>query len=471
MFSNTIKYELKQLQRRGWISTLAAVMLIFIGFAAYNTHAKVTQRTNDIEGAKEELKKNDKKMLDNIKKIEAGEDTGLPYWKLPTDPSVVGFRHPRLATMDASPLAILATGQSDMYSHFMKTSSYGDNFALDIAEISNPIQLLFGTFDLAFVFMFIIPLLIIAFTYNVLSKERELGTLRIIGAQPISISKWLGQKMFLRFAVFALISAVVFLMYLLIFSPQAFGAPLSVLLALLQILAYELFWFALAAVVNLRVNDSSKNAMTLIGFWLLIVLIIPVTVNQLSSSLYPSPSRLSMLNEIRQKNREVEKKQEEILDSYLRDHPELANTSDDKDYGFWHKYYASQDILKEQISPLIQKHESALENRQRITSMMKYLSPAIIFQESFTKLAGSSTQDYEHYKKQVIKYTDTWRGHIVPLLFSDVKYSAELYRKRPLFEYKSLNYNRLVLINVLITLIMISVIYIIGRLGKSKQYL
>lgn len=125
MLSNILKYELKTLYRSGWLLALLGLFVVFIGFAAYNGYEKVAQRTQDIADAVQDLEKSDSIMLENIAKIEAGEETELPYWRLPTEPSVVGARHPRLTTMDASNLAILSTGQSDMFSHFMDVSSYG----------------------------------------------------------------------------------------------------------------------------------------------------------------------------------------------------------------------------------------------------------------------------------------------------------------------------------------------------------
>ena len=41
---------------------------------------------------------------------------------------------------------------------------------------------------------FILPLLIISFTYNILSKEKELGTLRLLSSQPISTIDWLSSS-------------------------------------------------------------------------------------------------------------------------------------------------------------------------------------------------------------------------------------------------------------------------------------
>lgn len=457
--------------RSGWLWALGGLMLAILLFAGYNGYTNVSQRTSDITEAVKELAESDATMLENIAKIEAGEEIELPYWRLPTEPSVVGARHPRLAAMDASDLAILATGQSDMYSHYMKTGSYGENFALDIAEISNPIQLLFGTFDLAFVFMFIIPLLIIAFTYNVLSKELELGTLRVLGSQPIQVSRWLVQKMLIRYVLFAVISIVIFLGVLALYAPQVFQSIGSVSYAVLHILAYELFWFVLAGVVNIKVNHSAKNAMILVGLWILFVLIIPVAANQLGNTLYPQPSRLLMLNDIRHINKKLEEKRDQILDSYLQDHPELATGKDDAKYNFWHKYYASQDLLRAEVEPMLAKHEEAFQNREKVVNYLKYFSPAIILHESFSKLAGTSARDYDNYKQQVIAYKEAWRGHIIPLLFKGEKYTKARYEERPVFKYLPHKHSGLILQNILVTFLMTIVVFLLARfLLTNKIY-
>lgn len=255
------------------------------------------------------------------------------------------------------------------------------------------------------------------------------------------------------------------------FTPQAFQNPTALLLAVVQILTYELFWFVLSGIINIKVNNSARNAMMLIGLWLLIVLIIPVTANQLGNALYPSPSRMLMLNELRHINQQLEEKRDEILDSYLQDHPELAAEDDTKKYNFWHKYYAAQDVLREEVEPLIASHESALRQRQQVVNFMKFLSPAIVIQESFSKLAGTSAQDYKEYKKQIMEYTDAWRGHIIPLLFKDEKYNKRRYDERPIFEYKPTNKKGLLVQNILLSFVMTILVLVAGRLlFKKKSY-
>ena len=41
------------------------------------------------------------------------------------------------------------------------------------------------------------------------------------------------------------------------------------------------------------------------------------------------------------------------MDAYLRDHPELAKGNGKQNFGFWHKYFASEKIMEEKTKPLL----------------------------------------------------------------------------------------------------------------------
>ena len=208
MFLNNLSHEIKLLFRSQWLLVLCISTTLLFTFAAFNGNKNVEKRLNDISKVTEGLQIQDSTMLLTLTKIEKGEAVDGPNWRLPSDPMTIGYRHPRLAIMDPSEFSFIATGQSDMYTHFKSPTVYGNNFALDYSEMINPVQLLFGNFDLSFVIIYILPLLIISFTFNILSKEKELGTLRLLSAQPLSMINWLLQKTGIRFLIFNLISIV-----------------------------------------------------------------------------------------------------------------------------------------------------------------------------------------------------------------------------------------------------------------------
>ncbi|WP_420399496.1 DUF3526 domain-containing protein [Flagellimonas sp.] len=439
MYKFNFIYELKGLLRNGWIQLLSLLLFALFFFAFYNGHEKVDKRKSDIQAAHQEVQESDQVMLILLDSIERGMEVSASPWTIPSKPMAVGNYHPRVAAMDPSNLAYISTGQSDLFTHYVKPKTSGDDLALNFTEITNPVQQLFGSFDPAFVIIFLLPLIIIAFTYNVLSSERESGTLRLLASQPISLASWVLQKMVIRlFWIIVMIGVIL----TIVFYINGNDSSLTNLLPVFGVtVGYVLFWFALAFVVNLWVGSSAKNAIALIGLWLLFVLLIPSTLNQMGSTLYPMPSRTLMINQLRNAKAEATKKQDEILDNFLRDHPEYAINDPNQGRSFYHRYMASQQLVREELQPVIQKFEGQLQNQQQWISQLKWVSPAIIVQQELNTLAGTSTRDYENYRKQVTAFAETWRQHLLPFLYNNQVFSSEDYKNLPVFEYVSLESN------------------------------
>ncbi len=441
MLSYNFKYELKLLFRSRWIQLLSITLLLLFGFSVFNGLQKVEKRKNDIAAAHQEVRENDDMMLKLLDSVERGMEVSASRWTIPTSPMAVGNYHPRVAAMAPHSMAFIATGQADLFTHYVKPTVTGDDFALNFAEMTSPVQLLFGSFDLAFVIVFLLPLLIIAFSYDVLSAEKESGSLRLLAAQPIGIQKWVLQKMGLRFFWLSIlvIGSLLVVFFGLGLSPILQAKTFFGLLGL--ILAYMLFWFALAFLINLWVGSSAKNAVALLGLWVVFVLLVPSILNQLGNTLYPMPSRTLMINEMRSLKTEVTKKQDEILDNFLRDHPEYAINDTTQYRGFYHRYMASQKLIKEELSPVLSEYETQLQKQQQWVGRLRWISPAIIVQESLNQMAGTSTQDYENFRNQVVAFAGTWRAHFMPFLYNNRNFSQKDQPNLPEFGYTQKSHN------------------------------
>jgi ABC-2 type transport system permease protein len=303
--------------------------------------------------------------------------------------------------------------------------------------LTSPVQLLFGSFDLAFVIVYLLPLIVIAFTYDILSSERESGTLRLLAAQPIKLQLWTLQKMGIRFLVLTLL-IVISLVVVFLATGQNSTEHSGAFINLLGIaVAYVLFWFALAFLINLSASNSAKNAVKLLGLWVLFVLLAPSIINQMGSSLYPIPSRNKLINQMRITKSELNQRQDEILDNFLRDHPEYALNDSTQARGFYHKFMASQDILKEELAPLLNTYEEQLKKQQNWIGQFKWISPAVLTQEGLNQLAGTSTADYEGYRNQVIAFANEWRAHLTPFLYNNQLFTQNDYADLPSFVYQS----------------------------------
>lgn len=429
-------YEFKHLIRSRWIQVLSVLLLSLFAFAVYNGQQKVEKRNSDIQLAVEEMEANDTRMLQLLDSVSQGLQVSAPRWTVPSSPMAVGNYYPRVAAMEGSPMAFTATGQSDLFTHFVKPTVSGDDVAMNFTEMTSPVQLLFGSFDLAFVIVYLLPLLVIAFSYDVLSKEKENGTLKLLASQPIRLSQWVFQKLGLRSFCFMVLTIVFLVLSIVIFGDVQ-GMSFSGFSSLLMvILAYTLFWFALAFLINILGYSSAKNAVLMVSLWGVFVLLIPSVLGQLGDSLYPMPSRTVMINEIRELKTEVAKKQDEILDNYLRDHPEYAINDPSQSRSFYHRYMASQNLIKTKLEPLVATYDEQHIKQLSFLGRLKWLSPAVLTQESLNKLAGTSAWDYEHYKSQVLEFANTWRGHLVPFLYNNQNFTRADYAALPHFEFK-----------------------------------
>jgi len=460
MLPYNFKYELKLLLRSRWIQLLSLLLLVLFGFSTFNGKQKVEKRKTDILIAKQEVQESDEVMLKLLDSVEKGMEVSASSWTIPTNPMAVGNYHPRVAAMEPQAMSFVSTGQADMFTHYIKPTVAGDDFALNFTEMTSPVQLLFGSFDLALVIVYLLPLLIIAFTYNVLSSEKEQGSLRLLASQPISVRKWVFQKLILRFFWLSILVLVSIVLVFIIVGVQPFD--LGSILALLGLtLGYMLFWFALAFLVNLFVDSSAKNAVSLIMLWVIFVLLTPSVINQVGTTLYPMPSRTLMINEMRESKAEATKRQDEILDNFLRDHPEYAINDSTQSRNFYHRYMASQKVVKEELEPIVNKYEEQLQRQQSWSKKLQWISPAIVVQQSLNKLAGTSTEDYGNYRKQVIEFAGEWRDYFTIFLYNNTPFSQQDYSSLPKFEYKNTS-NSTVAIAILTLFVIASVLLVTG---------
>ena len=83
------------------------------------------------------------------------------------------------AILDVPPLGGLAVGASDLHPYYARVSVRSKASFMATDEVENPHNLLAGRFDLVFVVVWVLPLLLIALTYNTITGERDQGTMAL----------------------------------------------------------------------------------------------------------------------------------------------------------------------------------------------------------------------------------------------------------------------------------------------------
>jgi len=436
------KYEWISLIRDKGVIFLLILFFTITLFAVRNGSEKVTDRISAIQRERDKVEKIDVRTTAEIDSVER-KLKALPKesWLDPRSLINVAWDGPRVVAMDPAPLALIATGQSDLFTHYAKPKVYGEAYTLGFSELSNPVQLLFGNFDLAFVCIYLLPLLVLAFCYNILSAEKESGVVKLTFSQPVSMYSWLLNKLIFRFVVLSGIVVFSITLALLFYSVDVATHAGVFLKLLLLLLLYILFWFMLAFVVNLFGKSSGNNAVTLVSIWLALVLLIPSIISQSATSLNPVPSRIHMIHQYRVADAEANKRADEILKNYYRDHPELApkDTTQENRYAWILSYFASADIVDQSVRPIVNEYDAALAKQQAWVDKLRFLSPAILLQNGFNEIAGTSTAHYADFRKQVISFADVWKGYFKPRMFGNELMKAEEIAELPKHNYSTHN--------------------------------
>lgn len=443
MFIQNIKHEVRLLSRSYWFLALSVIFILLCLYAGHNGTMLYDFRSAELEKAKTDQNAFYKQVVDAAKAVENGDETDNFYRLSPMNMSIFTGT---LAYRSTDPLSALAIGQSDLYTHQIKISARGDLATLTFTEMSNPVQLLFGNFDLVFVLTYLIPLIIIAFTYNLQSQELESGRLKLLASNPIDPKVWLFQRYSIRFLSLCFILSLAMILTLLFVN-----IPLSVRLGgmFLFTFMYMCFWFAVSFIVNVFGTSSGKNAVILLSIWIILVLIIPASINQTANAIYPTPSRVILLNEIRQTKQDLSKEQDKVLAEYLRNHPELVRNEGENRFAYWQGFFASQDMMEESLNPLTQQFDEQLEEQMSWVNTWRFFSPAILFQSSFTELAGTSARQYNEFKTNVKDFTKSWRSYFMPMVFDNRMLTFDDLETLPSFEDASTFDRKSAIINML----------------------
>ncbi len=355
----------------------------------------------------------------------------------PRSPSVFAGRlGPRYASLPPAPLAPLAIGQSDLLPYYFKVSTDARENIVSTTEIENPARLLAGRFDLAFVVVFLYPLLILAVTYNMVSAEKEQGTLPMVLSQPIALGTLTTGKVALRASIViglvVVFSAVASILTGVLADGGAFA---RFLLWMAAVAAYGLFWFALAAWVTSLGRNSTTNATILASAWLVLVVMTPSVFNLIVTAVYPVPSRVEMVQAMRDASDEANKAGAAALARYYDDHPELA-TGDPaqamNDFNILR--VAVNDDVERRVRPVVQRYEERIAAQQRLIDRLRFLSPAILMQNALNDVAGTGTDRHRHFLAQVDDFHRQWRAHFVPMIFA--KASVGSVESVPRFEFR-----------------------------------
>ncbi|QLG44923.1 ABC transporter permease [Costertonia aggregata] len=273
----------------------------------------------------------------------------------------------------------------------------------------------FGELSMAMLLQLVLPLILFFLGFSVVVSERENGTLKILLSQGAQWKEILLGKALGLFVVALLFFAPIVLvtMLFLVFGdiPTDIGDSWQRFLVLF--LGHVLFLLVLSvlSIVVSTTSRSAKNALlTLLGIWLLMVVLVPKTAQAVGNALYPTPSKLSFQSAV---ERDVIKKGDShnpddpyfnrLKDSVLTVHGVDSVTQLPFNYGGF--------VMREgekTSAHLYKKHHDSLlniyEKQNNVSRYTAVLNPFVAVKNISMAFTGTDFKGYVDFQDQAETY-------------------------------------------------------------------
>ena len=289
------------------------------------------------------------------------------------------------ATLPQGELPVLSAGRAEGYPMAAKIFPFvASNTIFDdyMAGMENPAVMAAGRFDLAFVLVWLLPLLVLAGSFDLWSFERERGMEPWLLAQPVSPACYLLAKAAAR-ALLLVGPAVLVLVAVLCFTVAA--GPAALLQVAVLSTLYGLFWLGLAAFVNLFAQSAAQAALGCVAGWLALVVLVPALALGLADLLAPPSSPAERTNALRAMAMQARAEARQQADGAARSERVPAPNIPDN----LRRRALEVERGEQLIRAAVQPYRTQDERRLYWMALLRASSPAIAFQDALERLAGA----------------------------------------------------------------------------------
>lgn len=417
-----IGHELRRLWRD---RALPWLMLLFVAFALYGALSGAEWAEARARAGQVVAREVDTIVALKRKQLtEAKPGTNMFF----ATPQVTPFR-PVLLPGTMAPLSI---GQAEAYPYAARTQPLSDITMFDAfrADVDNPAVRAAGRFDLAFVIIFMLPLLLLAGSFDLWSRERERGMAALVLSQPVSITALLAGKALARTLALLPPAILATLAALLLAGADD---PRGLMATVLVVGVYGLFWILLATLINVFARRSTDAALAGGAAWLVIVVLGPAQALATADILAPAPSQLQFANEYRTESLAIRREQrlarEALGPEVIRD---PAPNIPDRIRAFM----VERTVEDEKLAPMVAAYADALARRHATLDRLRLFLPAVAAQDALDRIAGSDADRALSFQSQVMGFKEELERWLADRLDRDLLMSAEDYDRVPAFRFQ-----------------------------------
>ena len=393
----------------------ATVLFLLAGLAAIAQGRAIVQEQRRVLAAAPEIDARDAAYLGPLHE---GQEAGA-----------LGYYLFRSAGHPPSPWSAVALGQRDVNAYALRVRLLGLESQLYDAELGNPLTRLAGSFDLAFVFALLAPLLLIALGYGVLADDQERKVLPLIRAQGGSLPHLLALRLTLRLATVLGASLLLQAVAVIWLELPIDGRFLD---GVLVLVAYLVLWSGLIGLLAAWLRTPTVCALAMVGLWLATGVVAPAVANVALETFFPTPQGLELT--VRQRmvvHDGWDRPRQAALEPFFRRRPHLPRPDVPTDRFSWTWYYANWEAGDVAVERLAWQYRDNLLARHRWTERLALFMPPVQAGLLWTRIAQTDLPARLDHLASVRRYHEQLKGFFYPRILAEAKIQADDLRNLP----------------------------------------
>ncbi|TDH18396.1 DUF3526 domain-containing protein [Segetibacter sp. 3557_3] len=312
-------------------------------------------------------------------------------------------------------LAAISVGQRDVNPAMQAVNIRGLEAQKYDTDLNNPATLASGNLDLGFVIIYLFPLLIISFTFNLLSEEKEAGTWSLVAVQSGSSLKFLLHKLAVRAVVVYALLAI-----LLAAAAIVLAIPVNAQFAGICIISvlYIAFWFVLGLLVSSLNKSSAFNALLFVALWVTLTILLPASVNNYVANKYPVPEALSTI--VKQRDgyhMKWDTDKQQTMTKFYAHYPQFATYRLPEKSFSWLWYYAMQQLGDDEAASDAARMKAKLNQRDKASNLAAVFIPTMHTQLQLNAIAGTGMANHLQFLDSTSSFHEKLRLKFYPAIF------------------------------------------------------
>ncbi|WP_017671349.1 DUF3526 domain-containing protein [Blastomonas sp. AAP53] len=330
-----------------------------------------------------------------------------------------------------SDLAFAALGSRDIAPAVLRVRALALEGQIYENESSNPELALPGRFDLAFVAVYVAPLVLIALLHDLWSGEREAGRYHALAALPRARRRLWTSRVAVRLAGVL----VALLLPFGIGALMAGTAPLRALGFAGLITLVCLLWTAIVLVVARLGVRSAVNAASLAAVWFALTLVAPAGVNLAINAGVPVPDGAALARE----NREYvhagwDRPRDRTMRDFLKVYPQHEAGSAIPPTFHWKWYFAFQHLGDLHVAEQSQAYRDGIARRAEMGRIAGWVLPPAGLAQAMSAMAGTDVTAQLDYQMRIRAYHQRLREFYYDYLFSEKPFGPQELARVPRFD-------------------------------------